>query len=185
MPTVQICAAPIPAGQSHHEAGRALLRRVLAAAGLPDGLAVARAPGGKPYLPDAPDVHFNLSHSGSWAVCALGRAPLGVDLQQERPLRQPVLRRFAPSEQAWLEKLSAPERQSAFFDLWALKESYLKATGAGLAGGLDSVSFTLHPLTLSDPDYRAALAPFPDSGYHLALCLRGHEPPKVCFHSAV
>ena len=179
VPVIQMYAAPIPEGQSQHEAGRALLRRAMEEAGLPAGLPLERAPGGKPFLPGAPEFHFNLSHSGGWAVCAVGNAPLGVDLQRERPLRQSVFRRFAPAERAMLEALPERERQGAFFDLWVLKESYLKATGAGLPGGLASACFTLNPVTLSDPDYRAALESFPERGYHLAVCVRGKEPPEV------
>jgi len=179
MSLIRIYAAPIAGGQSQHEAGQALLRRVMERRGLPAGLPVARAAGGKPYLPDAPDFQFNLSHSGGWVVCAVGEAPLGVDLQRERPLHRAVFRHFAPAERAWLEALPAPERERAFFDLWVLKESYLKAMGTGLSGGLDAVSFTLTPVALSDPDCRAALTPFPEAGYHLGVCVRGREPLKV------
>lgn len=176
---LRLYAAPVAPGESQHEAGLALLRRAMEDAGLSVELSLAREPGGKPYLPDAPGFQFNISHSEEWAVCAVGDAPLGVDLQKERPLRQSVYRRFAPEEQAMLEALPESERQTAFFDLWVLKESYLKATGAGLSGGLDRVSFTLDPVTLSDRDYRAALVSFPVEGYHLAVCVRGAELPEL------
>ena len=35
---------------------------------------------GKPFLKDV-DFHFNLSHSGAYAVCAYGDQPIGIDLQ--------------------------------------------------------------------------------------------------------
>lgn len=44
-------------------------------------LEIAIAQGGKPYLAKEPDIHFNLSHSGEWAVCAISSSPVGVDIQ--------------------------------------------------------------------------------------------------------
>ena len=181
-PEVRLYAAPIPAGPKgpcQHAAGMSLLRRALTLAGLDPNLTVARLPGGKPFLPDAPDFHVNLSHSGSWAVCAVSHVPLGVDIQLARPVRPAVAERFPPPERAWLASLPPTERERAFFDLWVLKESYWKATGLGLAAGLAAAAFTTCPVTLSDPDYRAALIPFPAEGYHLAVCVRGTLSPEV------
>ena len=38
-----------------------------------------KGPYGKPYLTGYPEIHFNISHSGGWAVCALASMPCGVD----------------------------------------------------------------------------------------------------------
>ncbi|MCD8353904.1 MAG: 4'-phosphopantetheinyl transferase superfamily protein [Clostridiales bacterium] len=130
----------------------------------------------KPLLADAPDIGFNLSHSGPWAVCALCAAPVGVDVQEERPLRRNLLRRFAPAEQTLLESLPEAERQSAFYDLWCLKEAFCKCTGDGLRTPLNATAFTLDPVTLDRPGYRAALLPFPAEDVHLAVCVRTAEP---------
>lgn len=37
---------------------------------------------GKPYLPDYSDVHFNISHSEKYVVCAVSDKPVGVDIQK-------------------------------------------------------------------------------------------------------
>ena len=42
---------------------------------------MAREERGKPYFPGAPQYHFNLSHSGPFALCALSDRPVGVDIQ--------------------------------------------------------------------------------------------------------
>ncbi|MCD7928834.1 MAG: 4'-phosphopantetheinyl transferase superfamily protein [Clostridiales bacterium] len=130
----------------------------------------------KPLLADAPELGFNLSHSGPWAVCALCAAPVGVDIQEERPLRRNLIRRFAPAEQALLEALPERERQPAFYDLWCLKEAYCKCTGDGLRTPLNATAFTLNPVRVNKPGYRAALAPFPAEGCHLAVCVQTAEP---------
>ncbi|MCD8146258.1 MAG: 4'-phosphopantetheinyl transferase superfamily protein [Clostridiales bacterium] len=130
----------------------------------------------KPLLADAPKLGFNLSHSGPWAVCALCAAPVGVDIQEERPLRRNLMRRFAPAEQVLLEDLPEGERQTAFYDLWCLKEAYCKCTGDGLRTPLNATVFTLNPVTLDKPGYRAALIPFQAEGCHLGVCIQTAEP---------
>lgn len=96
---------------------------------------------GKPRLKAHPDSHFSLSHSGDWAVCLLSSSPVGVDVEQIRPVPELSLaeRYFAPEEAAALRNLPEPERLTAFFRLWTRKESLLKCVGVGLSG-LSSVS---------------------------------------------
>ena len=123
------------------EEGKAASRRAMAAAfaarGIPAAAELARTVLGKPYLPGYPGLHFNLSHSGPWGVCALSKAPVGVDVELVRPLRYDLARRFfTPGEQAWLR--GRPEGE--FFRLWTRKESFLKALGKGLTLPLDSFS---------------------------------------------
>ncbi len=166
------------ADQKRSVAGRWLLNRLLAehcpAVSLPPRLNYGQQD--KPLLADTPDIGFNLSHSGPWAVCALCAAPVGVDIQEERPLRQNLVRRFAPAEQALLEALPEADRQSAFYDLWCLKEAFCKCTGDGLRTPLNATVFTLDPVTLDRPGYQAALVPFPAKDVHLAVCARTAEP---------
>ena len=153
--------------QPGHAGGMLLLRRALQDAGLDPDTIPQRRPNGKPFLPG---FFFNLSHSGRWAVCAVSDGEVGVDLEQERKLHREVERRFTLAERAFLQTLAGAPRQSAFFDLWVLKEAALKFTGDGLAAGLSSVEVTLRPVTISLPGVYAALLPPPEGGYHLALC---------------
>lgn len=125
-----------------------------------------RQPGGKPWFPDHPQLHFSISHSGCYWAAALGRQPLGLDLQQHQSCDIPRLsRRFLhPEERDWLEArgFSAAD----FFPLWAAKESYLKFTGQGLAAGLDNFSVLSPPPGVELRP--VALAP----NYSLCLCAR-------------
>lgn len=87
---------------------------------------------GKPWFPAYPQHHFNLSHSGTFALCALADQPVGVDIQEIRAQWRPSLvsRTCTSQERAWLS--SRGDRREDFAQLWALKESAGKQTGYGL-----------------------------------------------------
>lgn len=100
---------------------------------VPRPLDIAANENGKPYLTAVPAVHFSLSHSAAWAVCAVSDHPVGVDIQQCRSFKPNIADRFFhPDEVRYLSSLSPAERENAFYTLWALKESYVKADGRGL-----------------------------------------------------
>ncbi len=93
---------------------------------------------GKPYIMELPDVHFSITHSGGWWLCAVGRQEVGLDLQEvrDRETEKIAQRFFHPSETAWLRTQDG----DAFFKIWAAKESYVKYTGEGITKGLDYFS---------------------------------------------
>ncbi|MGB8951568.1 MAG: 4'-phosphopantetheinyl transferase superfamily protein [Candidatus Aminicenantales bacterium] len=99
----------------------------------------------KPVLKNRDDLHFSLSHSGDWVVCAVDRQPVGVDIEEIRSVDEPLLRScLSEEEHRALLKTSPSKRLSHFYTLWTLKESYLKAVGKGLWMPLDSFSI-LYP----------------------------------------
>ena len=97
---------------------------------------------GKPALAAYPGIHFNLSHSGTLAVCAVSDKPVGVDTEALTPFLPDVAALcFQPREIAWLE--CQPDRDLAFTRLWTRKESWLKYLGTGLS--LPANSFSALP----------------------------------------
>ena len=89
---------------------------------------------GKPYLPDYPEIYFNLSHSAEMVMAAFSDREIGCDIEQLREPPMAVARRcFCPGEYEYIVRQSDEEkRKMAFYRLWTLKESFLKATGQGL-----------------------------------------------------
>ena len=92
------------------------------------------------------DQAYNLSHSGDYVLCSLSterEAKVGCDVETVKEARLQVARRFfLPSETAWIEgKPSEGERAEAFYRLWVLKESFMKAVRKGM--GLDTRSFEI------------------------------------------
>lgn len=95
-------------------------------------LTLAYAEHGKPYLVNHPSIHFNLSHSGTLAVCAVADVPVGVDVEVVHDHGEDVARYcYQPQELSWLSQ--TPNRALAFTRLWVRKESYIKLTGTGLS----------------------------------------------------
>lgn len=110
----------------------------------PEALVFDTGPHGKPFLPAAPRLHFNLSHSEDSALAVLSsRCEVGVDIERHRDLRDAhglVERHFSKDEQAAWMALPVGERQSAFHEAWARKEACVKATGWGLSLPLETVN---------------------------------------------
>lgn len=88
---------------------------------------------GKPYLQNIPDLHFSLSHSGNYAVCVFYHRPVGVDIQQIRPVSPALLKRVCTQEERRFLEAQDPEKvPEAFCRLWTAKESFMKLEGRGL-----------------------------------------------------
>lgn len=119
-----------------HKTGRALLRLALSRRGLPapDDLEsiLLYGPRGKPYL-DCQDFHFNISHSGGLAACAVERFPVGLDIERYRTFSPALANRICTPEERPLIGAS-PDRDQALTQLWTCKESLMKLTGQGMAG---------------------------------------------------
>lgn len=75
---------------------------------------------------------FNLSHSGRLAACAIGEQPVGVDLEQVRPLREKLVEAcFTEREKRKLQE--NPEKKDELFTrFWTQKESAAKLTHEGI-----------------------------------------------------
>ena len=88
-----------------------------------------RAEGGKPYFSHCPGYHFNLSHSGPYALCALSDGgEVGVDVERMRPHR-PSLPRYVMSEE---EFASFGGSWEEFTAIWTLKEAHAKYLGRSI-----------------------------------------------------
>lgn len=94
---------------------------------------------GKPRVEGVTGIHFNISHSGDYVLCAVSDAEVGVDIERRGVARMNVARRFFhPREVCGLESLPVEEQHTRFFDYWSVKEAYLKFKGTGLRQSLSS-----------------------------------------------
>ncbi|RYE26025.1 MAG: 4'-phosphopantetheinyl transferase superfamily protein [Sphingobacteriales bacterium] len=131
---------------------------------------------GKPYV-ELDHVHFNISHSGNWVVCAVSHKPVGVDIEQQLPNDlNDVAGFFSLQEQQDLFNRPKQEQLEYFYSLWTLKESFIKQTGEGFSRDLNSYSIQLNGGTielcieqkLHDPVYFKQYDIAPD--YKMVVC---------------
>ncbi|MEM9258782.1 MAG: 4'-phosphopantetheinyl transferase superfamily protein [Bacteroidota bacterium] len=92
---------------------------------------------GKPFLQQATELHFNLSHTDGYALMAFSQGEtIGVDVEpiNERiEIETLVHRFFSPVEISTIIAMQPADRPAAFFRLWTRKEALIKAQGAGLS----------------------------------------------------
>ena len=103
---------------------------------------------GKPEISkeqNSTSLYFNLSHSVEKVVLAVSRLKdIGIDVECTRKSRRIAAisqRYFSDKEAEELLILSEDQKQSRFYDLWTLKEAYIKACGMGLTIPLQYFSY--------------------------------------------
>lgn len=115
------------------------------------GVPFCLGPRGKPALPWSAGVEFSLSHAGRHALIAIARDAVGVDLEQDRPVRFP-----ADRQQAMLAAAGAlvPAHSTGsshpigILQAWVRLEAWGKARGSG-------VGALLHDLDIRGPGWAA------------------------------
>ena len=157
-----------------------LLREALLSRGVADAdMEIGEGTYGKPFLPRRPDVQFSLSHSGTRAMCVTADRPVGCDIQETAPRDLRIAQRFFTEAECRVLFAGETEeaRQAMFFRIWALKESFLKCIGLGLALPLNAFSVLpdgeriILQQRYDDGRYRF-LEPDGGAGYVSACCIR-------------
>lgn len=135
----------------------------------PASLRVAVAPGGKPFLPDHPALHFNVSHTSGGVLCGVSDRPVGVDIERERPFPERVARRcFSPAELTL-----TGDDPACRLRLWTRKEAAAKWRGEGLAA--------VRALDTTAPEWRDRLFSDRIGAFVFTICEAGVQPAKpVC-----
>ncbi len=93
------------------------------------GIEILRGEHGKPYVAGNP-WYFNTSHSGEYLVMVFDKVPVGIDIQEMRPVRKPELisKRFSKEEREY----ALSGGLGALYHVWCRKEAYAKCVGSGL-----------------------------------------------------
>jgi 4'-phosphopantetheinyl transferase len=130
------------------------------------------------------DFHFNISHSGDWVVCAVDNLPVGIDVEKIHDVDLNLSARFfSEEEHKYLLSLEISKRRNSFFELWTLKESYIKADGRGLSIPLNSFSFKFANkdivFTTTNQFNECYFKQYDiDTSYKLAVCSSKSDFPK-------
>lgn len=163
---------------------RALTRRLLADALECDAgqIAFTTGPCGRPRVAaPATDVEFSVSSSTGLGLLAVGRGPLGIDVERIRahPASVEAAAHFlTDAELAHWTALPTAERVVAFFSSWTRKEAVAKACGLGL-GGMPPRE---HDLGFADVDGLTTFVPSP--GFVAAIAVGVAVPDRVVLTTA-
>ncbi|MGX5475558.1 4'-phosphopantetheinyl transferase family protein [Bacillus toyonensis] len=105
---------------------------------------------GKPFFQNFSDFHFNISHSGEWVVCATANSNVGIDIERVSDIEALKLANefFSDEEFYDIPSMNSDEQINYFYDIWTLKESYIKTIGKGLYIPLNSFSIKKESRTL-------------------------------------
>ena len=132
--------------------------------GLSELPAVTKLALGKPVFQSAPELHFNLSHSGTFALCALSEQPVGVDIEVLRPRREHLAEQIlSPGELDWYQKNGADP--AALLTLWTRKEAWCKKSGQGLTFPVREIT----PPLPGDGDEKI-MRSYAGEGWRAAVC---------------
>ncbi|MBS6196106.1 MAG: 4'-phosphopantetheinyl transferase superfamily protein [Clostridiales bacterium] len=103
--------------------------------------AIGRDVWGKPFLKYHEDLFFNISHSGDYAACALGRVQVGIDIQYHKAVNVEKMGRKILSEEEWGAFKAEGCLVEGFYSFWTKKESFLKYTGEGIRRDLKGLEY--------------------------------------------
>lgn len=136
---------------------------------------------GKPMLIQPKGIYFNISHSGIFVVCAIDDRPVGIDVEEIKTMDMQIAKNyFTTEEYNGITSLPKDKQTEHFYDLWTLKESFIKADGRGLNIPLDSFSISKNSnriiLTSGEKEVNCYFKQLDiASEYKLSVCVLGME----------
>ncbi|MCI9136112.1 MAG: 4'-phosphopantetheinyl transferase superfamily protein [Lachnospiraceae bacterium] len=140
---------------------------------------VAYGENGKPYLPEHPSIHFNLSHSGEMVLAVFAEVEAGCDIEKMQDADMELAKRFFSSgEYQYIAgQPEGKKRREAFYRLWTLKESFTKAAGTGFSLPLNSFEIRIMPDGRADVFHDLDVADYQFKEirleeYYAAVCFR-------------
>ncbi|KAB2393412.1 4'-phosphopantetheinyl transferase superfamily protein [Bacillus cereus] len=141
---------------------------------------------GKPNLKGFNNLFFNISHSEDWIVCVVDGKAVGIDIEKVGSIEyENIIQFFSDEEQKVLNSKEPTEKEEYFYDLWTLKESYVKAIGKGLSIPLDSFGIIKTGKNIkvetNNMNFKCFFRQYElDANYKLSVCAESnHFPTKI------
>ncbi len=143
---------------------------------------------GKPFLKNK-QITFNISHSGNWSVIVCSTNNSGIDIEKiGKPPYEIMYKNFTQSEIEQIQEYSNEDKVEKFYQIWTLKESYIKMLGKGLTKPLDSFSidaFSDNNLNVKENNQKISDVHFRlfrlDLEHIMAVCMRNYNKEIVPF----
>lgn len=106
---------------------------------------------GKPFFKHNKECFFNISHTKKYVAVCFDNVPIGIDIEQVRKNKLPLVERFFhPKEVEYLKQtnnLYSKNKNISVFDLaftqlWTIKEAYVKMKGEGIANNFKNINLS-------------------------------------------
>ena len=97
---------------------------------------------GKPYLKQNQNIYFNISNSNNTVCIGISDQPIGVDLEYVKPRNIKAIMQFLHSSECEYIN-SSGSSECAFYEIWTMKEAYLKYLGTGFHKPFNQIEITL------------------------------------------
>ena len=137
--------------------------------------------GGKPYIDG---YHFNFSHSGDYAICAISDDEVGCDIERIAEANLKIAKRFYhENEYKRLASLSdEAEQRKIFYYYWTAKEAFVKNIGTGIKTPLSSFEILFDDgvrinQNISEGEYRFKLYSMED--YAICVCSLNDKETEI------
>ncbi|MCJ1978415.1 4'-phosphopantetheinyl transferase family protein [Lactococcus paracarnosus] len=126
---------------------------------------------------------FNISHSGDWVVGTFSSFEIGIDIEEVKHLNIDIAENFFSAyEYRTLLSLENTKQLDYFYDIWTLKECYLKLLGTGLSAPLNSFYFNFDEKNIAlinnDIDKKLYFKQYPFSKYKISVCSENNYFPE-------
>lgn len=128
---------------------------------------------GKPFVASDERLFFNLSHSGSKAVCVIADRECGIDIEQiqNRKISDTLLKKVCTAQEyIELVALNEVEQRKAFIRLWTAKESVMKYTGLGIGMSPENIEFHKNDVTNVMTWNGHAIHTYEIEDYYISVC---------------
>ena len=96
----------------------------------PEKVALSVDENDKPHIEGDP-LYVSMSHSGAWAVCAIGEKPVGVDVEMIRAAQEKFIGRVCTETEQTYIRYGDAGCYRRFWECWTAKEALFKLTGKG------------------------------------------------------
>ena len=128
---------------------------------------------GKPHVicNGEDEIYFNVSHSGSYAILAIGKNDIGIDIQDISKTNLVIVDRcFSENEKKRLLCAKSSRLDAVYTSVWSGKESYVKALGIGIRTDLSKVDLQSVECDENE-EYNIELVSLPDMDeYAISVC---------------
>lgn len=134
----------------------------------------------KPFLVWYSNIHFNISHSWDYIVCALDNLPVWIDVEKIWKPNDDVAKMFYSKEEyAEYIWMNWNDKQRFFYKIWTWKEAYIKCLWKWMSISMTSFTISCNDNLMSIKDYIIKTVEV-DNGYMCVVCSK-----KIIFTSRI